>query len=296
MTRRWRGFDRLAAPAGIVGASVIALGSVVTAAVYRAADGQPYSPLQQFVSELGELRQSQLAGVFNLSLIVGGVCFALFMSGLAASRPGRLRLLAGAVGVAAGVGGAFVGVFPMDRLAQHSLAAMTFFNLGWIAVGLASLDFVVHRDPRFPRGLAVVGLATVVAFLAFLRELGANTTASGRLATPTIRPEVWALPTLEWLTIVGMVGWVLLVGATWLRAGSGAAARLAPEPRSDRPAFERADERIGDRALERPAFQPAADGTPSRPTERPAFQPAADTPPDRWNERPAFQAPSDGRR
>jgi hypothetical membrane protein len=296
VTGRRRGFDRLAASAGIVGASVIALGSVVTAAVYRGADGQPYNPFHQFVSELGELRQSQLAGVFNLSLIVGGVCFALFMSGLAASRPGRLRLLAGAVGVAAGAGGSFVGVFPMDHLAQHSLAAMTFFNLGWIAVGLASLDFVVRRDPRFPRWLAVVGLATVVAFLAFLRELGANTTASGRLATPTVRPEVWALPTLEWLSIIGIVGWVLLVGATWLRVGSGAAASIAPEPRPDRPAYQRADERIGDRALERPAFQPAADGTPSRPTERPAFQPAADTPPDRWSERPAFEAPSDGHR
>jgi hypothetical membrane protein len=293
---RWRGFDRLAASAGIVGASVIALGSVVTAAVYRAAYGQPYSPLQQFVSELGELRQSQLAGVFNLSLIVGGVCFALFMSGLAASRPGRLRLLAGAVGIVAGAGGSFVGVFPMDHLAQHSLAAMTFFNLGWIAVGLASLDFVVHCDPRFPRWLAVVGLATVVAFLAFLRELGANTTASGRLATPTIRPEVWALPTLEWLSIIGIVGWVLLVGATWLRAGSGAAAYYAREPRSDRPAFQRAAERIGDRAAERSAFQPAADAPPDRWNERPAFQPAAEATPSRPTERPAFEAPSDGHR
>jgi hypothetical membrane protein len=138
VTGRRRGFDRLAASAGIVGASVIALGSVVTAAVYRGADGRPYDPFRQFVSELGELAQSRLAGVFNLSLIVGGVCFALFMSGLAASRPGHLRLLAGVVGIVAGVGGSFVGVFPMDHLAQHSLAAMMFFNLGWIAVGLAS--------------------------------------------------------------------------------------------------------------------------------------------------------------
>jgi hypothetical protein len=135
-----------------------------------------------------------------------------------------------------------------------------------------------------------------VAFLAFLRELGANTTPSGRLATPAIRPEVWALPTLEWLTIIGIVGWVLLVGATWLRADSGAAANRAPEPRSDRPAFQPTAERIADRAPERPAFQPAAGGTPNRPTEHPAFQPAADTPPDRWNERPAFQTPSDGHR
>jgi hypothetical membrane protein len=222
VTRWGRGLDQLASRAGIVGASVIGVSSFAAAAVYRSADGEPYSPLNHFVSELGELGQSALAGVFNLGLIVGGVCFAVFMSGLAASRPGWLRLLAGGVGVVAGFGGALVGVFPMNHLAQHSLAAMTFFNLGWIAVGLASLDFVVTRDPRFPRWLALVGLVTVAAFIGFLRELGTNTTASGRLASPEVRPEVWALTTLEWLTIACIVGWVLLVGASWLRAGSGA--------------------------------------------------------------------------
>jgi hypothetical membrane protein len=223
VTGRWRGLDRLAASSGLVGAGVIALGSIATAIVYRGADGEPYSPLNHFVSELGELAQSELAGAFNLSLIVGGVSFAVFMCGLAASRPGLLRLLAGGVGVVAGLGGAFVGVIPMDYGAPHVLAASTFFNLGWIAVALASLDFVVRRDPRFPRGLAVVGCVTVIAFIAFLREVGANTSAGGQLVAPDVRPDFWAFPALEWLTIVGIIGWVLLVSASWLRAGDTAA-------------------------------------------------------------------------
>lgn len=230
MNGRRRGIDRLAASAGIVGGSVIGVGSIVTALAYRGADGTRYSPLNQFVSELGELAQSDLARVFNLSLIVGGVCFVVFMAGLAVSRPGILRTIAGVVGIAAGLGGSFVGVFPMDYPEQHIVAASTFFNLGWIAVGLASLDFVVRRDPRFPRWLAVVGFGTVVAFLAFLRELGAATSAAGGLLTPDTIPEVWTVPTLEWLTIVGIVGWVLLVGASWLRTGDVAAAAAAGTP------------------------------------------------------------------
>ncbi len=225
MTGRWRGMDRLAARAGIVGAGVLAAGSVVTAVAYRGADGESFSPLNHFVSELGELAHSELARAFNLSLIVGGVCFAVFMSGLAVSRPGLLRLAAGGVGVVAGLGGSFVGVFPMDYRDQHIVAASTFFNLGWIAVGLASLDFVIRRDPRFPRGLAVVGLVTVAAFIGFLREAGGNTTASGALAAPEIRPDVWALPTLEWLTIAGILTWVMLVSACWLRAADGDGSR-----------------------------------------------------------------------
>jgi hypothetical membrane protein len=233
VTGAWRGVDRLSACAGILGASVIGIGSVVTAVVYRGADGEPYSPLNHFVSELGELAQSERAGIFNASLIVGGVCFAVFMAGLAASRPGRLRLAAGGVGVIAGIGGSFVGVFPMDQLTRHSVAAMTFFNLGWIAVGLASLDFIVRPDARFPGWLAIVGGATVAAFIGFLRELAAYT-EDGRLAGPEARPHVWALTTLEWLTIAGIVGWVLLVSVSWLRGGEpaspGRSTETAPAP------------------------------------------------------------------
>jgi hypothetical membrane protein len=284
VTGRWRGLDRLAACAGIAGAATITLGSIATAVVYRGADGESFSPLNHFVSELGELANAELARIFNLSLIVGGVCFGVFMTGLAASRPGKLRVLAGAIGVAAGLGGSFVGVFPMDYLAQHSVAAMTFFNLGWIAVGLASIDFVIHRDPRFPRWLAAVGIATVAAFIGFLREVGANTTASGRLASPEIRPDVWAITTLEWLTIAGIVGWVFLVGVSWLRTDAQAS--------TERPAFVSTDGLPAERPIERPQFQTTTDARSVLSMERPAFDVADEHDADGRNERPAFHRPT----
>ncbi len=110
----------------------------------------PYSPLNHFVSELGELAVSRFAILFNASLIIGGVCFVLFMIGLAATRPGRLRYAYGPIGVIAGIGGAFVGVFPMDYLGAHSIAALTFFVLGLVTVLLASIDFVAIAGPAVP--------------------------------------------------------------------------------------------------------------------------------------------------
>jgi hypothetical membrane protein len=251
--------DRIAACAGIVGGSVMAIGSMATAVAYRGADGERFSPTNHFVSELGELAHSELARTFNLSVIAGGLCFAVFMSGLAASRPGWLRVAAGGVGIVAGVAGSFVGVFPMDDIGRHTRAAMTFFNLGWIAVALASLDFVVRPDRRFPRPLAIVGLATVAAFIGFLREVRRmSTTPDAALDGPVIRPEVWALPTLEWLTIIGIVGWVMLVGAAWLRAGGGAGLDVAAarpcSRRSERPGFQMTAGRAANRWNERPAF------------------------------------------
>ncbi len=207
--------DRLAIASGVLGSLIIASGSVVTALAYTGSKGQPYSPLNHFVSELGELAVSRLAVVFNTALIIGGVLFVVFMIGLAAAGQGRLRWLYGIVGAIAGIGGAFVGVFPMDYLKVHSLAALTFFLLGLVTVLLASIDFVRRPDPRFPRWLSVLGGATVVAFAGFLVILFGE--ADG-LAHPDVRAAVSPLTIFEWLLIVGINLWVFLTALSWWRA------------------------------------------------------------------------------
>lgn len=207
--------DRLAIRAGLLGSSIIAAGSVVTALAYTGSKGQPYSPLNHFVSELGELAVSKLAVVFNTALIIGGVLFVVFMIGLAAAGQGLLRWAYGLIGAIAGIGGAFVGVFPMDYLRVHSLAALTFFVLGLVTVLLASIDFVRRPDPRFPRSLSVLGGATVAAFAAFLVILFGE---AGGLAHPDERVAVWPLTIFEWLLIVGILLWVFLTALSWWRA------------------------------------------------------------------------------
>ena len=207
--------DRLAIWAGLIGASVIAFGSVVTAIGYTGSKSQSYSPLNHFVSELGELGVSELARVFNVALNIGGVCFVVFMIGLAAARHGRLRFVYGATGVIAGIGGALVGVFPMNDLDKHALVALTFFVLGLVTVLLASVDFVRLPDPRFPGWLSVVGGAAVVAFLIFLVILFGE---AGGLAHPEERVAIWPLTIFEWLLIVGILGWVFLTSFEWRRA------------------------------------------------------------------------------
>ncbi len=207
--------DRLAIWAGLIGSSVIAIGSVVTALAYTGSKGQSYSPLNHFVSELGQLSVSRLAVVFNTSLIVGGVCFVVFILGLAAAGQGWLRYVYGLVGVIAGIGGALVGVFPMDYLGIHSLAALTFFVLGLVTVLLASIDFVRRPDPRLPRWLSVVGAVTVAAFAIFLAILFGG---DNDLAHPEERVAVWSLTIFEWLLIVGILLWVFLTAWTWRAA------------------------------------------------------------------------------
>lgn len=207
--------------AGLVGSTVLAAASIVTAVAYRGSAGESYSPLNHWVSELGQIGVSSLSTVFNTGLVVGGVLFAFFMLGLAGSARGRLRHVYGAVGLLAGIAGAGVGIFPMNHIGVHALVALAFFNLGWIAVGLASIDFVRNPDVRFPRWLAVLGAATVVAFIAFLVSLKTEGLLDDAgLSAPAVRRAFWIVPTLEWATIVGIVAWVFLTAWTWRRASA----------------------------------------------------------------------------
>lgn len=218
----------IATAAGIVGALAVTVASVVAALAYTGTAGERYSPLDHWVSELGEVGVSELAPLFNIGLLVGGVCFGVFMVGLAAVRRGRLGLAYGAIGAAAGLAGGLVGVFPMNELEPHALAAFGFFNLAWIAVALASLDFVRRRDPRFPVWLSVVGAAAAVAFVTFLLSVQGSDAGDEALAAPDARPELGLAAALEWLTIVGILAWAFLTAVAWRRAMRPAASAAQP--------------------------------------------------------------------
>jgi hypothetical membrane protein len=220
---RDRQIGTIAASAGIVGSSIIALVCIVAAIAYTGSQGQRYSPLNHWVSELGQTGVSELAGVFNAGLIIGGACFVVFMLGLGWLRQSRLGWTYAAIGAIAGVAGAFVGIYPMNNLDLHGIAALTFFDLGWIAVGLASIDFVRTPDERFPRWLAVIGGLTVIAFVGFLAVLLPLLSGAG-LAAPDVRPDVWIVPILEWAVLAGILLWVFATGWTWRRAKLGRAA------------------------------------------------------------------------
>ena len=211
------GVQRMSASAGLIGVSIISLGSIATAVAYVGNNGQRFSPLNHWVSELGEVGVSELSSVFNVSLLLGGIEFVIFMIGLAATRKGLFALIYGLIGVVAGLGAIFVGVFPMNNLDLHGIAALTFFMLGWIVVALASIDFVRRPDQRFPRWLAVIGALTVVFFLGFLTVLLPLIASGDGLAAPQVRPDIWIVPILEWAVLIGILAWVFATSWTWWR-------------------------------------------------------------------------------
>ena len=83
--------------AGIAGVLAVLIGALIAGFAYRGKDGERYSPLNHFISELGEEGVSANAGWFNISLIVSGLCLLLACISLGRILPGTLARMAGVI-------------------------------------------------------------------------------------------------------------------------------------------------------------------------------------------------------
>jgi len=169
--------------------------SVITELVYQGTQGELYSPLNHFISELGQRGVSKFAPLFNIGLMIGGVLFALFMLGL---------------GVITGIACGLVGVVPMNNMHIHVPVAMTFFRGGLITILFFTLIFFFDKQKKISKWMVIPGGITVLAFAAFLtipKLLGYATGTS--LSVPDVRPAFWLNPFLEWLVFVTVICWII---------------------------------------------------------------------------------------
>ena len=212
--------ERVGPVVGVIGSAAFLVASVIAALAYSGTVGEAYSPLNHWVSELGERGVSALALLFNIGLVVGGIALAVFFVALGRLRRSRWAWFYVPIGIVAGISGALVGVFPMNEIGIHRIVALGFFNLGWIAVGLASLDLWRDPDVRFPRWLPALGALVVVIFIAFLTQYIPS--LSEPAGTP--RPQFALVTLLEWLVLIGIIVWILVASYSWWRWERGSRA------------------------------------------------------------------------
>lgn len=207
---------------GLGGVTTIFVGALITALAYEGPSGEAYRFWNHFVSELGEVGVSRLAWVFNGGLIFGGVGVIVFMVGLARLIPGWFRYVFGIAGLATGISGTLVGVFPMNRLQPHIQVAMQFFNMGLLTMTLFSLYVLFSRQRRFPRWFLIPGVLAVACFAAFLYFPMPEDVSAGLPTTHgliTNRPDVWWLAIAEWSAVGAVLGWILIMSLyLWTQA------------------------------------------------------------------------------
>lgn len=194
-------------------ASLVAvLTALAAGAVYAGRAGERYSPLNHFISELGEVGVSRLARVFNAGFVLTGLLLAACCALLGYLIPGFLSKLAAAAGLGTGAALALVGVFPMNHLTPHVRAAMTYFRLGLVTVLLFSAAIALQAEPNpiIPRAAAWAGLPAVLAYAAFILYSAAafrGSRTGGLEAAFAQRPRVWPLAVLEWLIFLTTLLW-----------------------------------------------------------------------------------------
>lgn len=220
---------RLTIIPGLIGVIVLTLGSIITALPYIGAQGQTYSPLNHFVSELGHTQESELASLFNLALIIGGLCFGLHMIGVGLRFTGWMRYVVAIGGALAGISGAFVGIYPMDvDLATHGGVALGFFEGSLLVLIIFSLYVAFSRQTAYPRWLSLIALPMIISNSIFIYlVLGGGEDAlaapeSGRLAFNPVTAS-------EWGVIIFLLVWVSVV--TIYRAAQAEQVDLLPGER-----------------------------------------------------------------
>lgn len=205
---------RMASIFGLAGTGILSLAMLVTGLAYSGTTGERYSPLNHWVSELGEVGVSELAAVFNIGLIIGGACLAVFMVGVALTLEGRVSWFFGAVGLVSGASGLLVGVFPMNNLEAHASVALLFFASGLLAVLILSFYAFTASSATYPRWMALPGLPVIAAFVLFGREvmlMAPMSVQSFAAPEPGTRLDFWPVAATEWLVTAAVILWIIAV-------------------------------------------------------------------------------------
>jgi hypothetical membrane protein len=200
---------------GLAGTGLVVLAIGTSSLRYQGRQGERFSLLNHFISELGEVGVSPAARFFNIGFVIGGLALLPYMVGLGLifkSLPGWLGAI---TGIIAALGVSAVGIFPMNNIQAHSMAAMTYFRAGLVMVVFFGLAIVFQPEGNklVPQAANLLSLLSFAAYTAFLLLLTIRQRKhkSDESLDPQVtpqRPRIWLLPILEWVVFFTTIIWL----------------------------------------------------------------------------------------
>ena len=202
--------------AGLGGVLIIVLGIIISALAFTGAYGESYSILNHNISELGERGVSNLAWLFNGSLVAGGLFLILFMLGLNLCIHDWPVYLISVAGIVAVTGIMFTGLTPMvgaETSEKHINAARLFFYGGMLSTFFYSLYVLLGRRGAFPKWTVLLSVLALISFWAFIYVPGMfypGFTVEDYLVRRQGegRPDLFLPSLLEWLVMLFAVLWI----------------------------------------------------------------------------------------
>ncbi len=199
----------------IAGTAVIFLATLITALLYRGKQGERFSPLNHFISELGELGVSRAARIFNYGLVLGGLLTIPYILTLGRAFGSLLGWLGVGAGVITTLGVSAVGLFPMNNLRSHGIAAFTFFRAGLLMVFFFGLAILLQPAgqviiPKRANVITLLALASYGSFLGLVTRWKPGEKQENALdpEQEIQRPRVWPVAIIEWLVFITTILWI----------------------------------------------------------------------------------------
>ena len=201
----------------ITGASAAILGVLAAGFAYRGKEGEPYSLLNHFISELGEAGVSRLSWVFNFGLILSGISLVGASISLGLILPGILAKIGMILGIICSIALTFVGLFPMDKIKPHGHAALTYFRSGLLMMIFFNLAIAFQPEGLqvLPRIYSLAGVPAIISFTSFLFLIQGSTRKKDAdpLSTEEVeRPKIWPIAIVEWSIFITIVTWFVVIG------------------------------------------------------------------------------------
>jgi hypothetical membrane protein len=205
---------------GLAGSLLILICMLVSGLAYRGKAGEHYSPLNHYISELGEVGVSHLARIFNAGLIIGGLVLIPFLAGMGLALGSLWGKIALAVGCFTAISCVGVGLFPMNHMESHAKVAMAYFRSGLVTVLLFSIAVFLQPGEFeiIPKASNAAGLFSVGCYAAFLlitdtkkkNEKKGEEAALDPEAVP-VRPRVSKVTLLEWAVFFSTIVWFFVL-------------------------------------------------------------------------------------
>jgi hypothetical membrane protein len=203
---------------GLAGSLLVVLAAVLTGWRFSGKQGELYSPFNHFISELGELGVSAWARFFNFSLVAAGLLLLPCCLGLGLLIPGGWAKAGMLAGFVAAISVTCVGIFPMNNLTPHIIAATTFFRAGLVMMILFTI--AIWQQPAesavLPRTVNLAGSLAGLAYASFLILWARRTPADGETLDPDEtwqRPTYWLPAVIEWAVFLTTILWFFTVAA-----------------------------------------------------------------------------------
>ncbi len=206
---------------GFTGTLLATLAILIASLGYRGKQGERFSLLNHFISELGEIGVSPLARIFNCGMILGGILLLPYIVDLGFVFKSILGWLGVIAGTVAALGVTAVGFFPMNDPVSHGRAAVTYFRAGLVMVLFFGLAIALQPVGRIvvPKSANLLSLLAFLAYAAFLlrmpwRQKDSDASEKEAEEEPE-RPRVWILAILEWAVFFSTILW-LFVMTFWI--------------------------------------------------------------------------------